>query len=108
MEFPAPPNLSKTPRKGGKLLGFGPEEIILSELAFHVLKALSRINPNMGAMSARMISFQCGISEDDALHCVKELSQWKYIRIAILAPGDYQSDYAITQMGRAYVLQHAK
>jgi hypothetical protein len=106
-QFPAPSDLSRTPTKGNRFMGFGPEETILSEMTFHVLRAYNRIYPN-GALGVRGLSGYCQISEADALACVQQLWNMKYIRTLIDMPGEWNSEYAITDLGRDYVRRHAK
>lgn len=105
--FPTPADLSRTPSKGNRFMGFGPEEFILSEMTFHVLRAYNRIYPN-GTLGVRGLAGYCQIPEGDALASVQELWNMKYIRTVIDMPGEWNSEYAITDFGRDYVRRHAK
>jgi DNA-directed RNA polymerase subunit RPC12/RpoP len=105
--FPAPADLSRMASKGNRFMGFGPEEIILSKLTFHVLRAYNRIYPK-GALGVMGLVGYCQISEVDALASVQELWNMKYIRTVIDMPGEWNSEYAITDIGRDYVRRHAK
>jgi hypothetical protein len=105
--FPAPADLSRMAGKGNRFMGFGPEEIILSKLTFHVLRAYNRVYPK-GALGIRGLAGYCQISEVDALTSVQELWNMKYIRTVIDMPGEWNSEYAITDIGRDYVRRHAK
>ena len=104
-QFPASPDLSKSPRSAVGI--FGIEMTAPSDMAFHVLKLFSQAHRDFGAMSVKMVSYRCQISEDEALACVKELWNRKFIRTVSVAPGEWNSDYAITQEGRRYVAQNA-
>jgi hypothetical protein len=107
MNFAAPPNLSNIPRKGQRFFTIGPEEILLGDLTFHVLKAYSNFSSAHAAMSVDMVSQYCQIPPDRALPAVKELHGMKYIRTVITAPGEWNGHFQITPIGRDYVNRHA-
>jgi hypothetical protein len=106
-EFPAPPALSNIPRKGKPFLGFGPEETILGDLTFEVLKTYSRFPSPNAAMSVKMVCDMGGYAYDEALAAVQELHRMKYIRTLIAAPGNWNGHFQITPIGRDYVNRHA-
>jgi hypothetical protein len=106
-DFPAPPNLSNTPRRGGKLLGFGPEEIILSPFTFHILKAYNNFTSPHSAMSVDAVSHYCQVTREEALPAVQELHRMKYIFTLTPAPGEWNGEYQITPIGRDYARRHA-
>jgi len=106
-QFPAPPDLSNKPRRGQPFLGFGPQEIILGDLTFHVLKAYNNFPSQNAAMSVDMVGQYCQITRDEALAAVKELHKMKYIRTLTTAPGEWNGHFQITPIGRDYVVRHA-
>jgi hypothetical protein len=107
VEFPAPTDLSITPRKGNRLLGFGPEEIILSPFTFHILKAYNNFTSPHSAMGVNAVSHYCQVTREEALPAVQELHRIKYIFTLIPAPGEWNGEYQITPIGRDYVRRHA-
>jgi hypothetical protein len=100
-------DLSNKPRMGQPFLGFGPQEIILGDLTFHVLKAYNNFPSQNAAMSVDMVGQYCQITRDEALAAVKELHKMKYIRTLITAPGEWNGHFQITPIGRDYVMRHA-
>jgi predicted nucleotide-binding protein len=78
-----------------------------SAKAFHVLKWFSQINPDTGAGNVPIVAQSCGLDTSDALACIQELWGLKFIKTAIIMPGEWNSHYAITDKGRDYVRDHA-
>jgi len=79
----------------------------LSPKAFHVLKWFNQINSNTGAGDVQIVAHICGMDASDALACIQELWGLKFIKTAIVMPGEWNSHYAITQKGRDYVRENA-
>ena len=79
----------------------------LSPKAFHVLKWFNQINPDTGAGNVEIVAYSCEIDAREALACIQELWDLKFIKTAIVMPGEWKSHYAITQAGRNYVTENA-
>jgi hypothetical protein len=104
--FPAPSDITDTPRRGNRFLSFGPEEIILGDLSFHILKAYGNFNSQNAAMSVDMVCHYCQLKTEEALPAVKQLHGLGFIKTVVNAPGEWNGHYQITAIGRDYIRRH--
>lgn len=81
---------------------------MLDAKSFHVLKWLSQINPINGAANVDIVAYSCGLDQSDALNCIMELWNLRFIETAVVMPGEWNSHYKITEEGRDYVRLNAR
>ncbi len=81
------------------------EEPKLDSKAFHVLKWFSTFPRGSAPVTA--VAQVCQMELSDALDCVKQLWNLRFIKTVVIAPGEWNGQYAITEKGMGYVRNHA-
>ena len=82
------------------------ESPTLGQITFEVLKWFSTF-PRYGAAPVSLVAQVHGMDSSAARACVQELLHLGFIWTAVVAPGEWNGQYAITDKGRHYVKTHA-
>jgi hypothetical protein len=103
-----PPEIADaiTPSSIYSTLATEPEDPTLDRETFEVLKWLSTLSP-LGAAPVSHVAQVNGMDPSVALACVQKLWRLNFIKTTVVAPGEWNGEYAITGTGRHYVRTHA-
>ncbi len=105
-ETPPPEKSALPPQAIYRTLTTEPKAPTLDRQTFEVLKWFSTFQPNVSAPVSYVAQVH-GLDSSAALACVKELWHLKFIETVVVAPGEWNGRYAITDKGFNYVSTHA-
>jgi hypothetical protein len=105
-EAPSPEKSVIPPPAIYSALATGTKDTTLDQKTFEVLKWFSTF-PRYGAAPVSHVAQEHGMDLSAALACVQKLWHLNYIRTAVVAPGEWNGQYAITDSGHHYVRTHA-